>query len=75
LLIPQTVGEDARVILERVRQAVSATSIDHADLRTDMTISLGGTSTLGDEAEDKVLFRADEGRSIVRRNSAAIESR
>jgi two-component system, cell cycle response regulator len=60
LLVPLTTGEDARAILERVRQAVGATPIEYSGRKIEVTISLGGTTTLGDEAEDEILFRADE---------------
>jgi two-component system cell cycle response regulator len=60
VLIPGAAPEDARAVLERARQVVCATSVDHADRRIDVTISLGGTTTRGDEPEDQVLIRADE---------------
>jgi len=60
VLVPLTTGEDARAILERVRQAVGATPIEYSGRKIEVTISLGGTTTLGDEAEDEILFRADE---------------
>jgi diguanylate cyclase (GGDEF)-like protein len=60
LLIPGAAREDARAVLERVRQAVCATPVDHADRQIDVTVSLGGTTTRGDEPEDQVLIRADE---------------
>ena len=60
LLVPLTTGEDARAILERVRQAVGATPVEYLGGKIEVTISLGGTTTLGDEAEDEILFRADE---------------
>ena len=47
-------------ILERVRQGGGATPIEYSGGKIEVTISLGGTTTLGDEAEDEILFRADE---------------
>ncbi len=60
VLIPGAAPEDARTVLERARQVVCATAVDHADRRIDVTISLGGTTTRGDEPEDQVLIRADD---------------
>ena len=60
VLVPLATGEGARAILERVRQAVGATPIEYSGGKIEVTISLGGTTTLGDEAEDEILFRADE---------------
>ena len=47
-------------MLERVRQAVCATPIECEGKQIDVTVSLGGTTTRGDEPEDQVLMRADE---------------
>ena len=60
VLIPGAAPEDARAVLERARQVVRATAVDHGDRRIDVTISLGGTTTRGDEPEDQVLIRADD---------------
>jgi two-component system cell cycle response regulator len=60
VLIPGAAPEDARTVLERARQIVCATAVDHADRQIDVTISLGGTTTRGDEPEDQVLIRADD---------------
>lgn len=60
LLIPGAAADDARVVLERLRQAVCATAIDHDGRQVDVTVSLGGTTTCGDEPEDRVLMRADD---------------
>jgi two-component system cell cycle response regulator len=60
VLIPGAAPEDARTVLERARQVVCATAIDYADRRIDVTVSLGGTTTHGDEPEDEVLIRADD---------------
>jgi diguanylate cyclase len=43
-----------------MRLAVRADPIDHADRNIEVTVSLGGTTTRGDEPEDQVLNRADE---------------
>jgi two-component system cell cycle response regulator len=60
VLIPGAAREDARAVLERVRQAICAVPIYHADVRIEVTVSLGGTTTRGDEPEDQVLIRADD---------------
>lgn len=60
VLIPGAARENARAVLERARQVVCATPVDHADRQVDVTVSLGGTTTRGDEPEDQVLIRADE---------------
>jgi two-component system, cell cycle response regulator len=60
ILIPGAVREDARAILERMRQVACATPIDYGERRITVTVSLGGTTTRGDEAVDEVLIRADE---------------
>jgi two-component system cell cycle response regulator len=60
VLIPGAAPEDARTVLERARQVVCATAVDYADRRIDVTVSLGGTTTHGDEPEDEVLIRADD---------------
>lgn len=60
VLIPGAAGEDVRTVLERVRQAVCATPVVHAGRQIDVTVSLGGTTTRGDEPEDQVMIRADE---------------
>jgi two-component system cell cycle response regulator len=60
VLIPGAVLEDARAVLERARRVVCATPVDHADRQMEVTISLGGTTTRGDEPEDQVLVRADD---------------
>lgn len=60
VLIPGAARENARAVLERARQVVCATPVNHADRQVDVTVSLGGTTTRGDEPEDQVLIRADE---------------
>jgi two-component system cell cycle response regulator len=60
VLIPGAASDNARTVLDRLRRAVCATAIAHEDGQIDVTISLGGTTTRGDEPEDQVLMRADD---------------
>jgi two-component system, cell cycle response regulator len=60
LLIPGTSPDCAQAVFERLRQAVCAAPIDYLGQQIDVTVSLGGTTTRGDEPEDQVLIRADD---------------
>ncbi len=60
VLIPGASPDCARAVFERLRQAVCAASIDHLGREVAVTVSLGGTTTRGDEPEDQVLIRADD---------------
>jgi two-component system cell cycle response regulator len=60
VLIPGASRHHGRAVLERAREVVCATPIEHADREIDVTVSLGGTTTCGDEPADQVLTRADE---------------
>ena len=60
VLIPGATSDNARAVLERLRKAVCAGAIDYVDGQIDVTISVGGTTTEGDEPEDRVLMRADD---------------
>ena len=60
MVVPGAPLDSARAVLERLRQAVCASPIDCLDGQIDVTISLGGTTTRGDEPEDQVLMRADD---------------
>jgi two-component system cell cycle response regulator len=60
VLIPGAAREVARAVLERVRRAICAGPVCHADGQIEVTVSLGGTTTRGDEPEDQVMIRADD---------------
>ncbi len=60
LLIPGAGSDNARAVLERLRRAVCATAVEYEDIHIDVTVSLGGTITRGDEPEDRILLRADD---------------
>ena len=60
VLIPGAARENAWAVLERARQVVCATPVEHADRQVNVTVSLGGTTTRGDEPEDQVLIRVDQ---------------
>jgi diguanylate cyclase (GGDEF)-like protein len=60
VIIPGASPGSARAVLERLRQAVCDAPIDYLDGQINVTVSLGGTTTRGDETEDQVLMRADD---------------
>ena len=60
VLIPGATLGDARAVLERARRVISAAPVEHAGRQIEVTASLGGTITRGDEPEDQVLTRVDD---------------
>jgi len=60
MLIPAATRGDAQSVLDRVRQTVGHTPINHANRPIDVTVSIGGTTSFFEEPEDRVLIQADE---------------
>ncbi len=60
MILPGATPEDGQAVFERARQAVCACSIDCSGRQIDVTISLGGAISGGDESADEVMVRADE---------------
>lgn len=60
LLLPETRLEDARELLERLRQAVAAMEIPHVEGTLRMTVSIGVAAHLPGDTVDMTLERADQ---------------
>ena len=79
LLLPETGGDGALQVAERLREAVAAIPVAHADRSFAVTISLGVSSLLPGDTPDRVLARADEalyaGKRSGRNRTVAWEAR
>lgn len=69
LVILPGVADEARQVLERVRQAIADEPILSGGLRLTVTASLGGAAFSGSESPESLLRRADEALYRAKRSS------